>query len=84
MVTLMTSREFNQKTSAAKRAASRGPVVVTDRGQPEHVLLTYETYLTMTGGATTVAEAFAALPDTQGIDVDFPRSDELPRVAVFD
>ena len=38
------SWEFNQDTSGAKRAASQGPVVITDRGQPAHVLLTFEQY----------------------------------------
>jgi prevent-host-death family protein len=44
-VTTLTSREFNQDTSGAKKAASRGPVFITDRGRPAHVLLTIEDYL---------------------------------------
>jgi len=84
MVTMMTSREFNQRTSEAKRAAYSGPVIVTDRGTPEHVLLTYEQYTEMSGEALTVADAFEGLPDTGDIDVDFPRSHEMPRAAVFD
>ena len=39
--TQITSRQFNQDTSAAKRAALEGPVFITDRGEPAHVLLTY-------------------------------------------
>jgi len=84
MVMTMTSREFNQHTNAAKSAALRGPVVVTDRGRPGHVLLSYSAYLSLAGGATTVAEAFAALPDTSDIEADFGRSSELPRAAEFD
>ena len=84
MVMTMTSREFNQRVSAAKTAALYGPVVVTDRGHPEHVLLTYDAYLGLMGGAATLAGAFAALPDTGDVDVDFRRSPELPRSAVFD
>lgn len=30
--------------SAAKRAAATGPVVITDRGKPSHVLLTIADY----------------------------------------
>ena len=41
-VTLITSRAFNQDTGGAKRAAEHGPVYVTDRGRPAHVLLTFE------------------------------------------
>jgi hypothetical protein len=35
------SGPFNQDTSGAKKAAERGPVYITDRGRPAHVLLTY-------------------------------------------
>lgn len=43
-VTVMSSREFNQDTARAKRAAKHGPVFITDRGEPSHVLLTKEAY----------------------------------------
>jgi hypothetical protein len=49
MTTTMTAREFNHDVSAAKRAASDGPVVITDRGVPSHVLLTIEQFERMTG-----------------------------------
>lgn len=45
----MTSREFNQNTSSAKKAAKHGPVFITDRGRPAHVLLTYEEYESLLG-----------------------------------
>jgi prevent-host-death family protein len=40
----VTSREFNQDTGGAKRAARTGPVYITDRGRPSYVLLTFEDY----------------------------------------
>ena len=43
-ITCISSREFNQNTAGAKRAARRGPVFITDRGEPSHVLLTKEEY----------------------------------------
>ncbi|WP_274627974.1 type II toxin-antitoxin system prevent-host-death family antitoxin [Arvimicrobium flavum] len=43
-VTTMSSREFNQDTARAKRAAKQGPVFITDRGKPSHVLLTKDEY----------------------------------------
>ena len=43
-ITTLTSREFNQDTSRAKKAAARGPVFITDRGRPAHVLLSIEAY----------------------------------------
>jgi prevent-host-death family protein len=39
-----TAREFNQDVSAAKRAADKGPVVITDRGGPAYVLLSISDY----------------------------------------
>lgn len=43
-MTVMSAREFNRDVSAAKRAASRGPVVITDRGEPAYVLLSIDEY----------------------------------------
>jgi len=43
-ITKLSSREFNQDTSRAKRAAKRGPVFITDRGRPSHVLLSVDEY----------------------------------------
>ncbi len=40
----LSSREFNQDTGGAKRAAEAGPVYITDRGRPSHVLLTFADY----------------------------------------
>lgn len=54
MQTILTSREFNQDTSGAKRAASHGPVFITDRGKPAHVLLSIEEYQRLTGGPGSI------------------------------
>ncbi len=83
-MTTMTSRDFNQHTSAAKRWASEGPVFVTDRGRPQHVLLTYQHYQDLARGHRSLADAFSAMPDTADLAVDFPRATEPPRAAVFD
>ncbi|MCV7382408.1 type II toxin-antitoxin system Phd/YefM family antitoxin [Mycolicibacter longobardus] len=40
----ISAREFNRDVSAAKRAADRGPVVITDRGEPAYVLLSIKSY----------------------------------------
>jgi prevent-host-death family protein len=58
-VTTLTSREFNQDTSRAKKAARQGPVFITDRGRPAHVLLTIEDYRRLAGGNMSLAEALA-------------------------
>lgn len=43
-MTKMTAREFNRDVSAAKRAAANGAVVITDRGEPAYVLLSFHEY----------------------------------------
>ncbi|MTD12895.1 type II toxin-antitoxin system prevent-host-death family antitoxin [Nakamurella sp. YIM 132087] len=48
-MTTVTSREFNHDVSAAKRAASAGPVVITDRGRPAYVLLSIDAYRRLAG-----------------------------------
>lgn len=58
-ITTLSSREFNQDTSKAKKAASLGPVYITDRGRPAHVLLSIEEYRRITGGHRRIADALA-------------------------
>jgi prevent-host-death family protein len=71
-VTTLTSRKFNQDTSAARKAATHGPVFITERGRPTHVLLTIADYLRLTGGRMSLAEALAQ----PGVEFEFdpPRS----------
>ena len=63
MARTMSSREFNQNPSEAKRAAETGPVVVTDRGQPAFVLLRYDAYRRLSGGGSIVDRLRQDEPD---------------------
>lgn len=78
--TTVTSREFNQDTAKAKKAAQHGPVFITDRGRPAHVLLTIEEYLRLTRDQGNIVELLA-LPGAEDIDFEPPRADELYRPA---
>ncbi|MEO0771281.1 MAG: type II toxin-antitoxin system Phd/YefM family antitoxin [Cyanobacteria bacterium J06649_4] len=69
----ISSREFNQDVSKAKRAAEKGPVFITDRGTPAHVLLTIEAYHKLLGTEDSVA-ALLSMPESTDIDLDFSRS----------
>ncbi len=71
-ITTLSSREFNQDVSRAKRAAEAGPVVITDRGQPAFVLLRHEAYRRLTGAATSI-RALLAQPGADDIDFEPPR-----------
>ena len=71
-ITKLSSREFNQDTSKAKRAAKRGPVFITDRGRPSHVLLTAEEYQRIVGGQKSIADLLA-MPEAADIKFEPPR-----------
>lgn len=55
----ISSRQFNQDSSGAKKAANDGPVFITDRGNPSHVLITMDTYIKLTGGKSSIVELLA-------------------------
>ena len=71
-ITTLSSREFNQDTSRAKKAASEGPVFITDRGKPAHVLLSIEEYQRIMGKRRNIADALA-MPGLADIEFDPPR-----------
>lgn len=81
-ITTLSSREFNQDTSRAKKAASEGPVFITDRGKPAHVLLSIEEYQRITSRHRNIVEALS-MPGLSDIEVEFPRSRELALPADF-
>ncbi|MCO6188280.1 type II toxin-antitoxin system prevent-host-death family antitoxin [Rhizobium sp. L1K21] len=58
-ITTLTSRNLNQDVSKAKKAAQNGPVVITDRGKPAHVLMTYADFERMSGKNRTLIEALS-------------------------
>ena len=67
-ITKISSRTFNQEVSRAKRAAETGPVYITDRGKPAHVLLTYDDYKKLTATHRSIVDALA-MPG--GLEIDF-------------
>jgi prevent-host-death family protein len=79
-ITTLSSREFNQDASRAKKAANLGPVFITDRGQPAHVLLSIEEYRRLTGQQMTLGEALSQ-PNVPDFDFTAPRVNHLCREA---
>jgi prevent-host-death family protein len=73
MITTISSREFNQDTSGAKKATKEGPVFITDRGRPAHVLLTIEDYQKLAGGAVSIVDMLA-MPGIEDIDFEPERA----------
>lgn len=54
--TTISSRKFNQDASGAKKAARHGPVFITDRGEPAHVLLSIEDYRKLAGKQPSIVK----------------------------
>jgi prevent-host-death family protein len=82
-ITTISSREFNQDTARAKRAARKGPVFITDRGRPAHVFLTIEKYQELSGKGNSILDAIA-MPEAAEIEFEPPRlSGKLFRPADF-
>lgn len=70
-MTTMTSREFNHDTARAKREAEHGPVIITDRGRPAHVLMSYEEFSRLSGKGKSVWEAVATpIPGIEDIELE--------------
>jgi len=71
-ITTLSSREFNQGASEAKRAANKGPVFITDRGKPAHVLLTFDDYQRLTKQRCNIADSLA-MPGIADVEFEPPR-----------
>ena len=78
--TTLSSRQFNQNASRAKKAACEGPVFITDRGRPAYVFLTFSDYQKMSGQSTKIADLLA-MAVFEDIAFDIPVSRELAQAA---
>jgi prevent-host-death family protein len=79
-VITISSRDFNQDTSNAKKAARRGPVIITDRGRPAHVLLSIEQYQALTAPQASIVDLLA-MPGAERVRFNPPRVRKLTRAA---
>jgi prevent-host-death family protein len=70
-ITTLSSREFNQDTSRAKKAAADGPVFITQRGRPAHVLLSIEDYHRLSGRRPNIADLLA-MPGLADVELEIP------------
>ncbi len=65
----VSAQEFNRDVSAAKRAADRGPVVITDRGNPAYVLMSITDYRAFERPRASLASLLAA---DHELELDLP------------
>ena len=86
------SRDFTRDVGAAKRAAAKGPVFITDCGRPAFALLKIEDYYHLAGQQeeslldvmdAIVCDSPDGLTGDKGIDFDPPRLQVKFRAAKF-
>jgi prevent-host-death family protein len=80
-ITTLSSREFNQDTGRAKNAARGGPVFITDRGRPAHVLLTFEDYQRLTGGQDSIIDLLGLPEEEADVELETTPPRDLARPA---
>lgn len=81
-ITMLSSREFNQDTGRAKKAANDGPVYITDRGRTTHVLLSMEKFQKLSGQNRSIVDILA-MSGGQDIEFDPPRMSSLTKPVDF-
>jgi prevent-host-death family protein len=80
-MTTLSSREVNQDLGRAKKAAATGPVIITDRGKPAHVLLSIEDYRRLSDSEESVIDGLAS-DDTVDLE-DYIPYRSVPRAKVI-
>lgn len=83
----MTSRDFNQDLAKAKRESLKSPVIITDRGTPKHVLMSYEKFESLAKTQPkqqSALELFMSLshPDVADIELEIPPRSKAQRPPV--
>lgn len=68
----ISARDFTRDVSKAKQETAHGPVIITDRGAPSHVLLSYKEYCALAERRVSLFDAVAA-PSTADFEFTPPR-----------
>ena len=66
---VLSSLDFNQDLSQAKRIARLEPVFVTDRGKPTHVLMSIDAFRQLTGQSESIVDLLA-MPGLTDVEPD--------------
>ncbi|ATI80587.1 type II toxin-antitoxin system Phd/YefM family antitoxin [Sphingobium yanoikuyae] len=84
--TTFSARDFNQDVGRAKKATVHGPVIITDRGKPAHVLMSIDEYRRLRGGKkTSLLEALRpSHPSLMDDDFVFPKLGEITHPVELD
>ncbi len=77
-ITSLSSRALNHDVSRAKKAAKKGPVVISDRGKPSYVLMTYSEFERLTGRRRNLVDALS-MSGLSAIELDPARTEITAR-----
>lgn len=86
-ITTVTSRDFNSDVGGAKKAAAKGPVFITDRGKPAHVLLSIKEYRKLRGiRKMSLLDSLRPSNTTEPLDdgFEFPKLGAITKPVNFD
>ena len=71
-ITTFTSRQIGQEFARAKKLANSGPVFITNRGKPTHVLLCIEDFRRLTAERRSLVDSLS-MAGLSDIDLEPPR-----------
>jgi prevent-host-death family protein len=81
---MLTVTEVNQDFARAQRAVAKGPLIITNRGEPSLVLMTYKAYRAQKQMEPSLLKRLH-VPGAEDIEVDFPvLANGSTRPATFD
>ena len=85
-ITTLSARDFNQDVGRAKKAAINGPVIITDRGKPAHVLMSIDAYRKLCGGKkmSLLESLTPSNPAPMDDDFEFPKLRGITKPADLD
>jgi prevent-host-death family protein len=83
-ITKISSREFNQDTARAKKAAKKGPVFITDRGKTAHVLLSIADYNRLASVPIDVISELGLPLGIEDVEFEVPPMRDPAKPAVLD
>lgn len=85
-ITTLSARDFNQDVGRAKKAAINGPVIITDRGKPTHVLMSFDAYRKLRGARkmSLLESLTPSNPAPMDDDFEFPKLGAITKPAELD
>lgn len=76
MVSVLSSREFNQQPGRAKLMAKNCPVIITYQGKPSYVLLNIDDYRKLIASNSKVSELLS-MPAVDYFEFEIPKNPRL-------